>query len=566
VRVIGTNIDDRPARRYQIGDGLQAGREPERHGGERTGVHLLTGPPGPGRVLYPEEVAASDEHPDRFRELVESLPQTIYEMDTQGRLTYVNRVAREVFGFTDADLERGVYVGQLLVPQDRDRARANIGRVMQGQVIGPQEYVARSMDGRVIPVTIESTVIVRDGQTTGLRGLVIDISQRKEDEAERERLRRRLSLSDRLASIGTMAAGVAHEINNPLSYMIGNLAYVTELLRRLRESSPDLDLQELQDSLQDAREGADRVRRIARDIRNLARGDDETRPVDMSRVVTAAVAIAENETRHRATLVLELADVPTVGGDEHRLTQVLVNLLVNAAQALPDGRADLNQIGIRLVASADDLVTLAVWDTGPGFPHELLPRVFDPFVSTKHGGQGGMGLGLAICQSILHESDAEIVARNRPEGGAEVEVQFRVFSGGAPRTVEAQAAVQPTGPGGRVLVVDDEPAILRLVERVLERHTVETAGSGREALEMLSRTTYDVVLCDLMMPEVSGVDVYQTLAHTNPGQERRIVFMTGGAFSERAREFLQHTGARTVSKPFDPDTLELLVRETVATA
>jgi two-component system NtrC family sensor kinase len=261
--------------------------------------------------------------------------------------------------------------------------------------------------------------------------LVRDISHQK-------RLEQRLFQADRLAALGTLAAGVAHEINNPLSYVSSNLNFasetVAEVLTTLKkaEERPDpawleTALQDCAGALSDAQEGAARIRHVVRDLKTFARGEDKTTGgADVKQALEAALSMAMLEIRHKAQLVKHLEEVPRVRGSEARLGQVFLNLLINAAQAIPDGAPDRNQVEVRLSAR-DRWVVAEIEDTGAGIPQELIQRIFDPFFSTKPAGVG-TGLGLAICHSIVTELGGEITVRSTLGKGTCFQVKLPVAS------------------------------------------------------------------------------------------------------------------------------------------
>jgi CheY-like chemotaxis protein len=319
-----------------------------------------------------------------------------------------------------------------------------------------------------------------------------------------------------------------------------------------------------------AREGCDRMRDIVRDLRLFTRGADEDRRtlVDVRRVIDASINVAWNEIRHRARLVKDYRDVPPVIANEARLGQVFLNLLVNAAQALHVGDAAENVIGVTVAAEAGN-VTVEVRDSGPGIPPGHLARIFDPFFTTKPVGVG-TGLGLWICHGIVTSLGGTISADNAPGGGA----VFRVVLPAAAESVAERtpsphpAQVDAEAPRPRVLVVDDEIAIGRtLAIGLADEFEIATATSGREALELLAvEDRFDVVLCDLMMPDVSGMDVYERVAETSPGLAARFVFVTGGAFTERARAFVERVRAPVLEKPFDLVTLSPILKSRAAKA
>jgi two-component system cell cycle sensor histidine kinase/response regulator CckA len=452
------------------------------------------------------------------------------------------------------------------------------GPEAEGEPLPPHEYRILRRDGTVVHAEIASMVIDYDG-APAILGIGRDVSERKLMQA-------RLLQADRMVSIGTLAAGVAHEINNPLAYLMANLEIVAtrrlpDLAARIKDLetqlaaakgvAPSHDLSErcakLNEMVDVAREGAERVRHTVRDLKTFSRSDDERRTlVDVRRVLDASINIAWNEIRHRAQLVREYGDVPPVLANESRLGQVFLNLLVNAAQALPVGMAASNQIRVRTRADERGRAVVEVSDTGPGVSPENLEHLFDPFFTTKPVGVG-TGLGLWICQGIVNGMGGTIeVAADR-----ERHTTFRIVlppsaPGGAraaTRTTPAEGTVAATR--GRVLIIDDEAALADVLASTLSpEHDAQVARSGREALALLARDDrFDVILCDLMMPDMSGMDVFERLREEKPALTDRVVFVTGGAFTPRARDFLRSVDNETVEKPFDMPRLRQMLRARV---
>jgi signal transduction histidine kinase len=375
---------------------------------------------------------------------------------------------------------------------------------------------------------------------------------------ERRGIQARLALADRMVSVGTLAAGVAHEINNPLAYVIANLGYIAHDLER--RGTRLVGAGPLVAAVNEAREGAERVRSIVRDLRTFSRGDEDRRgPVDVKRVVDSAISLVWNQIRHAARLTLDIGALPLVHANESRLAQVFVSLLVNAAQAMDGGDSAANQIRVVGKSDAAGRVVLEVADTGVGISPEDLKRVFDPFFTTKPLGMAA-GLGLSICQGIIGELGGEITVESEPGKGS----TFRVILPPL-EAVRIAAERPPTEAGtsgrGRVLVIDDEAAIGSAIQRMLEdEHDVVFATGGAQALELLAHDAqFDAVLCDLLMPHMPGMEFFARLREAHPRLAEKTVFLTGGAFTPAAREFLDRTPNRVVEKPFDFDRLRALV-------
>jgi signal transduction histidine kinase len=367
------------------------------------------------------------------------------------------------------------------------------------------------------------------------------------------------TLEERLASIGRLAAGVAHEINTPLAAVIANLALMAEDLPRLA-TSPGV-LHQVEDALADARKAADRVRVIVRDLKTFSRSEDETiGPVDVRSVIEATLNMAWNEIRHRARLVKDYGSVPPVQANEARLGQIVLNLLLNAAHAIPEGSATSNEIRI-LTRLEGDRVVLEVRDTGSGIEPDALTHIFEPFFTTKAIGVG-TGLGLSISHGIVASLGGRIEVDSEPGKGT----TFRVFL-----PIAAVAAPEPPPPtppqaklAARVLVIDDDLLLLKTLTRILgSEFEIVAVPSAREAFARIGEDSFDVILCDLMMPEMTGMDLHAVLARAAPDEAEKMIFLTGGTFTPRAQEFLDAVPNLRLDKPFDAKQLRAIIRDHV---
>ncbi len=380
--------------------------------------------------------------------------------------------------------------------------------------------------------------------------------------AARDKMTAQLMLADRMVSVGTLAAGVAHEINNPLAYLTAALDFLDREIEGIGQKLPAGRLDEVSQALAEAREGAGRVKHVVRDLKTFSRVEEERRSrIDLRPVIESSINMAFNEIKYRARLVKDYGRTPPVLANEARLGQVFLNLLINAAQAIPEGHSDEKEI--RVVTRTDALgrAVVEVRDTGSGIPSDVVERIFDPFFTTKPAGVG-TGLGLSICRNIVTALGGEIVVESRVNEGT----VFRVLLPAAPAPADDEASSRPApqkqGRRGRVLVIDDEPGICTAVRRVLApEHDVIALTSAPEALERITRgERFDVILCDLMMPKMTGMDLFAEIATLAPEQSERMVLLTGGAFTSRASQFLDQVPNARVEKPFDPASLLALVR------
>ncbi len=412
----------------------------------------------------------------------------------------------------------------------------------------------RGREGIVLDVRVSSVDWL--GEPSRL-ALLRDVTARRRS----EELRMQLERSERLAAVGQLAAGVAHEINNPLTYVTVNLDLALRELAALRRLGVDVD--SIVRRLTEAREGSSRVVRIVRDLGMFARVDPdaEARPVDVNAVILSALNMAASHIKYRAVVRKELGSVPKVLATEGRLSQVFLNLLVNAGQAIEEGHAAENTIEVRTFLDGDS-VRVDIHDTGHGIPREHLESLFEPFFTTKKVGEGS-GLGLSICRSILETYGGTIEAASERGKGTTMRVRLPAYDGPDVKAPGARTAppYEPPGRRGRVLLVDDEPAILRaLVEVLSPDHDTMTARSGEEARALLAvDDRFDVVLCDVVMDEGTGVELFRYLESEHPHLAPRVLFMTGGVMTPEAKELLASVLDRVVPKPVEPDLLRARV-------
>jgi signal transduction histidine kinase len=408
------------------------------------------------------------------------------------------------------------------------------------------------------------------------------------DERERRRIRARLAEAERLASLGTLAAGAAHEISNPLSFTVANLETMDEQLGRLRQMVEELPrergqapdprvvedmkatVEDMRDLLADGRVGAERVSRVVRNLQSIARRQEEQhRLVDIRRVVESALNLTWNQIRHRARLIKEFPDdLPLIQGSEFRLGQLVLNLLVNAAQAIQEGNAQGNEIRV-VVRSEPRGMILEIKDTGEGIAPEAKPRLFEPFFTTKPAGVG-TGLGLSICQSVVLEHRGAIEVESEPGKGSlfRVVLPLQAEDRAPAASVEKPPTPAPVPRRGQVIIIDDEPQLAWAMKRLLDpEHDVVAVTHGREALDrMMAGQRFDVIVCDLTMPFMTGEQLYREIDRRfGTDVASRILFVTGGALSDEGNAFLQEVRNPRLFKPFDPSELRGQIRKVMAT-
>lgn len=492
---------------------------------------------------------------ERHRMVSQATQHVIYEWDIPNdTLRWNNRMA-DVFGHQpSSEREEMAWWKDQVHPEDRERAWSSLQRaIRESELYWTCEYRFRRADSTYAWV-FDRAALAYDSEARPIRmlGVMEDISRDRELES-------RLALASRLAAVGSLASGIAHEINNPLAWVTSNLSFAVEEIKRLARSAADVErCEELGEALDDAQTGAGRIAQIISDLRTFAHADHERlSPVSVKRVVEGALTMANNELKHRARLVRRLDAVPMVLANEARLGQAVVNLLLNAAWSAGTP-GNTPEIVVATRTDSAGRAVIDITDNGQPLSPEVLPHVFDPFYSARPAGEG-IGLGLAVTHSIVRGFGGVVeVESSAPHG-----TTFRVV---LPQVPEEELPLPlPTPPGAItrafVVVIDDEPAILTAIERMLApSHEVAGFRHGLEALEAIRERPPDVILCDVMMPEMSAAEVWERLAESQPELLPRVVLLTGGAFTREAQAFVDRSRAPVVDKPFSARTLRDVVK------
>jgi PAS domain S-box-containing protein len=478
------------------------------------------------------------EREERYRALFEQAGDGIVVFDDKRIIVDANTAFCAMHGYAREELV-GQDVNRLL--EDSEYVtRMQVKAVLERGEVFRGERRARRRDG----TTFELETSVK-ALGSGMRLAVV------RDVSERNRLRRSMEQNERLLALGRLARGVAHEINNPLSYVV--LSF-DELERSLQRE----DRAAVLAALGSARDGAERIRRIVRDLSAFGRGDEEERgPVDLRSMLASAINLTESMIKPRARLATDFRAQRAAEGNAHRLGQVAVNLLVNAADATAEGAPDRNEIR---VATADDgeNVVFSVSDTGSGMDRETMSRAFDPFFTTKPVGEG-TGLGLSIAHGIVTQMGGSIEVVSEVGRGTTFAVRLPAWKPrAAAARVEPPSQAAATRTRRRTLVVDDEEQIRNVLARALDDDDVTLAAGGFEAAELCRERDFDCILCDVTMPAGDGLDFLEAVRRLGRDLEDRIVFMSGGAYSPRTESLLAHAN-ETLDKPFTFDEVRAAV-------
>ena len=496
---------------------------------------------------------------ERFRALIDGAPDGIAIL-LGPRIAFLNAAAARMLGAESPEAALGIPITDFLHPDDAKLAAARIGQLYRtgARHPDPAEYRSRSRDGQELSVEISAIPTEYQGKPAVL-AFARDVTERKA-------IQDRLVEADRLAALGVLSAGIAHEINNPLAYLLLNLEFLSRELPTLPSDPSKLDA--LMVRVRDAFHGAERVASIVRDLRTFARADEGVRgPVDVQAALESALNIAASEIKQKATLIRDYQPVPPVDANPNRIEQVLLNLLLNAVQALPGHETSGHEVRAKL-RSGGGQVSIIIEDTGTGIPDGLLGQIFDPFFTTKPVGVG-TGLGLSICRSIVRALGGEISVSSTPGQGSQFTVSLPESKARLlPKSIPLRSPSPPPQRRGQILIVDDEISVSRTLRALLQaEHDVVLTGDGSQALAAIATAPsagFDVIMCDLMMPGMSGMELYERIRREHPGLETRIVFMTGGVSMDRAREFLATTVNLTFEKPFDFERLRRTLRRLVA--
>lgn len=493
----------------------------------------------------------------RFESLLNGLEECIWVV-REGRIGYANAAALNLLRLSWVKLDNSPYL-ELVHADDRPQVGNWLARVLAGHHLPPFECRLCQPDGHTRLIELSGVILSAEEQSIIACGR--DVTERKRSEAS-------LLQADRLASLGMLAGGMAHSLNNPLTYVLLNLDHLAKKLPMLAG-----DKSQISDALArltEAREGAERMANIVKRMRNLARTDDsEIRAIDLGTVLESVVEIVANEMHHRGRLNICLSSVPPVVANESRVEQVFLGLVLFAARMLPEDTAKTNEVRLALYSNDQHAVVEIVCE-GAHLDSNQLSSLFEPFAPSDEARTAGFGL--SVCSSIVEQLGGQIGATSIPGTGLSLRVTLPCskpsYSTEPPPPSTQQSSNPPVTEGGsaRILVIDDDPGVGRALRLMLEdEHDVTSFTSPREALrKLLQDPGFDLIFCDLMMPELTGMDIFQVLRFNRPGYESRVVFMTGGAFTAAAKRFLAQVPNARIEKPFNLKALQRMVQHSIA--
>lgn len=507
-----------------------------------------------------ERDAALRNEKERFRALIEHAPDVIVVVTAGGIVRYASPAAQTVLGMTPEMLQ-----GRSLLadahPEDQAKLAKALHKVVghPGEVVERTEFRLRFADGPWRWLEATGTNQIGNSAVNGIVFNARDITDAKEAESEIARQRENLHQREKLAAMGSLLAGVAHELNNPLSIVVGRATM-------LQEEAGDEVTRTVADKI---RAAAERCARIVKTFLAMARQRKlEQTAVAMDTVLDDCVEMLAYGLRTAGITVEKqfAPDLPSISGNADQLHQVFLNLIVNAQQAMESQPAPR-----RLRLSVDrrgEQLRIVVADNGPGIAPAIRSRIFDPYFTTKPAGQG-TGVGLAVSLGIVESHGGSLTVDSPPEGGARFQVMLPIQPVQELPVEDQPGQPEPaTTKGPRVLIVDDEAEVGSLLADILHRDTsqIDIAASGQEALQLLAKREYDAILTDLRMPEMDGPELFRQIEQRWPARARQVVFITGDALSPTVQTFLAGTGQPYLEKPFVPADVRGIVRELTTAA
>ena len=476
---------------------------------------------------------------ENLRAIISEMPDGILIIDS-GKISFANRSIAKTIGFSAGEELVGKSPFDFIQPEYHGIVEERIGRLIKEGGVNPSiRFKLQRKDGDRVDVESRSILIQFDGKPVVL-AILKDISLQN-------RMERQATLNDKLATVGTLAAGVAHEVNNPLSYVLANLVFLQDQLEDIKrhlqmngtfDGTCQKTFVEMKGELADITKGGEKIRDIVKGLKAFVRAnDDELEKVDLNQAVESAINMSFHIIKQKARVEKEFAvNLPRLIANSGKLQQVFINLLINAAQSMEGNNPEKNKISIR-TGRYDGIVFVEFKDTGVGIPDKVLPRIFDPFFTTKPTGVG-TGLGLSVCNEILNHYGGSIEVQSAVGQGSTFTVKLPREHG------PEDAVINPVLPvevkRGRILIVDDEPSNLEVMCKIFKKYDrVLSALSGLDAMGILEREAGNIeaILSDINMPDMNGVDLYKNVARKFPGLEKKIIFITGGIFSTTSKIF-----------------------------
>jgi PAS domain S-box-containing protein len=502
-----------------------------------------------------------------FATTLHSIADAVVAVDLAGRVAFMNTAAEALTGTSSVDAV-GRLARDVLHLMDIDGSPCEPTPLATAlrenrNVMLEAAHLVNVATGTQRVINDSAAPVIDAGQTLGAVMVFRDVTEQKS-------LQKQLELSDRLASLGTMAAGVAHEVNNPLAVVLAGSGFLAEELAQHRAelgggaltAAATHRLEEMALALADVQSAAERIGHIIVDLRSFSRpAPSHTGVVNIARCIDWAIRATALELRQRARLITRFETVPDVLGDEARLSQAFINLVMNAAQAIDPGNAEQNEVVVSTRTDELGWVVIEVSDTGSGIPHDVIGRIFEPFFTTKAAGVG-TGLGLSICHGIVRSFGGQLRAESQSGNGTRFLVRLPPAPLHSEETVALANPTQSSQLRARLLVIDDEDLLLSLMARILRDHELVCVHRAEDALALIEGgQRFDVILSDLMMPTMTGMDFYEALLGRDPELAKRVIFLSGGIVAGTANDFLASVPNLRLQKPFEAPALREIVQQ-----
>ncbi|MBN2419050.1 MAG: PAS domain S-box protein [Deltaproteobacteria bacterium] len=514
-----------------------------------------------------EVASALKRSEEKYRELANSLPQIVFEADEKGNITFANRNAFKAFGYDIKEFEKGFNLLQMIAPEDREKASSNINNILRGLKSNGNEYTAVRKDGSTFPVLSHADVIKKDDKVAGVLGVVIDLTQKKIEEKRQKELETRLQRAQKMEALGTLAGGVAHDLNNILSGIVG---YPDLILMQLPENSP------FKKPVITMQESGKKAAAIVQDLLTLTRrGVMVDKIVNLNDLVREYLESPEHEklmSYHRDVRVsVDLEDdLLNISGSPVHLSKTIMNLVSNAAEALPEGGKitittesrylDQPLRGYDEVAEGDYAV-IKISDNGTGISPTDIDRIFEPFFTKKVMGKSGTGLGMTVVWGTVKDHNGYIDVQSILNAGTTFTLFFPVTRAKKPNAATGENLSHYSGKGETVLVVDDIYSQIDIAHAMLKQlgYTVSAVSSGEQAIQYIRHHKTDLVILDMIMqPGIGGLTTYKKILEFNPGQKALIA--SGYSENRLVNEAITLGAGAYIKKPYTLITLAKAVR------
>ncbi len=495
---------------------------------------------------------------EKYRELANSLPQMVFETDLYGNITFANRNTSELLGYSKKDFKNGLTVSQILAADTPEQIEHQFNTILEGAKPDDTDYFARRKDGSVFPIEIHSIAVKHSEKIVGMRGIFIDLTEKKCAETEQKQLEAQLQRAQKMEALGTMAGGVAHDLNNILS---GIVSYPDLLLMQLDPDSP------LRDPIEVMQESGKKAAAIVQDLLTLTRrGLMVQNVLNLNDIIKSYLESPEQQKLMSFHSDVHLdyhleSNLLNMEGSKVHLSKSLMNLISNAAEAMSAGGGRIqirteNRYLSQCIKGYDaikegDYVVLSIKDNGQGISPEDIGRIFEPFFTKKKMGRSGTGLGMAVVWGTVKDHNGYIDVTSSEGMGSEFTIYFP-----ATRKLKKTDAYQESisaysGNGEAVLVVDDMKEQRQIASEMLLKlgYQVHTVSSGEDAVDYLQTHCADVIVLDMIMdPGMDGLDTFQQVLKLNPSQ--KTIIASGFSETERVKEAVKLGAGPYIKKPY----------------